>query len=200
MKSIKKRHWACVIYPESLPENWREIIAQSGLQCALSPLHDKDVNADGEVKKAHYHLLFTYDNPASTATAKLFADKLNAPAPQWVDSLKGYYRYLTHKDNPEKAQYSEAEIEHFGGFNPLNLLSSSEIAERNKQANREVIKLIREMEITEYSDLIDILLDGESDNEDFTELYEYVASHTIFFCAYLQSKRYKQQERGQRKA
>ena len=46
----KKRNWAFVIYPESLPEDWLDILRMSGLPIAISPLHDKDVNADGTPK------------------------------------------------------------------------------------------------------------------------------------------------------
>ena len=42
------RNWWIVVYPESLPENWKEIISTEPV--AISPLHDKDVNADGTKK------------------------------------------------------------------------------------------------------------------------------------------------------
>lgn len=50
---IRKRNWAFVAYPESLPKNWQEILTQTGLPVAISPLHDKDVNPDKTVKKPH---------------------------------------------------------------------------------------------------------------------------------------------------
>ena len=50
---VKKRNWAFVLYPESAPEDWRERLQQTGLQCCVSPLHDKDVNDTGGPKKAH---------------------------------------------------------------------------------------------------------------------------------------------------
>ena len=40
-KNVKKRNWAFVLYPESAPENWREELQKTGLQCAISPLHDR---------------------------------------------------------------------------------------------------------------------------------------------------------------
>lgn len=45
-KNIKKRNWAFVLYPESAPADWREQLQKTGLQCAISPLHDKDMNPD----------------------------------------------------------------------------------------------------------------------------------------------------------
>ena len=48
------------MYPESAPENWREILADLHIPVLISPLHDKDVTPDGEIKKAHYHVIIMY--------------------------------------------------------------------------------------------------------------------------------------------
>ena len=58
MANVKKRNWAFFVWPDSAPEDWREQLQKTGLQCAVSPLHDKDVNeGTGEVKKAHWHVI-----------------------------------------------------------------------------------------------------------------------------------------------
>ena len=57
---IRKRNWAFVAYPESLPGDWQEILTQTGLPIAISPLHDKDENPDGTKKKPHYHVILVY--------------------------------------------------------------------------------------------------------------------------------------------
>ena len=59
---IKGRNWAFIVYPDSLPVNYEEIITNTGLPMAFSPLHDKDLNATGEAKKPHYHVICYYDN------------------------------------------------------------------------------------------------------------------------------------------
>ena len=108
-KNVKKRNWAMVLYPESAPEDWREQLRLSGLQVAISPLHDKDVNADGEPKKAHHHVILVYGSPTTYNNVKALCDRLNQPIPQPLEQVRGYYRYLTHEDNPEKAQYSKSD-------------------------------------------------------------------------------------------
>ena len=50
-ENLKKRNWTFVLYPESAPSDWIEQLKLSGLMCAVSPLHDKDVNPTGEPKK-----------------------------------------------------------------------------------------------------------------------------------------------------
>ena len=106
-KNIKKRNWAFVLYPESAPADWREQLQKTGLQCAISPLHDKDMNPDNTPKKPHYHVILTYSGPTSYNVVKALTDGFNQPIPQALEQVRGYYRYLTHKDNPEKAQYDE---------------------------------------------------------------------------------------------
>ena len=110
MKNIKKRNWAFVLYPESAPENWKEILQQTGLGIAISPLHDKDVNPTGEVKKAHYHIILIYDGPTTYNNVRSLTESLGQPIPQPLEQVRGYYRYLTHKDNPEKYQYDDKDI------------------------------------------------------------------------------------------
>ena len=116
-KNIKKRNWAFVLYPESAPADWREQLQKTGLQCAISPLHDKDMNPDNTPKKPHYHVILTYSGPTSYNVVKALTDGFNQPIPQALEQVRGYYRYLTHKDNPEKAQYDEREIKTINGFN-----------------------------------------------------------------------------------
>ena len=64
-KYQKSRIWASVGYPESLPVDWKEKLIETGLQIAISPLHDKDVDPTGESKKPHYHIIFNYEGPTT---------------------------------------------------------------------------------------------------------------------------------------
>mgnify|MGYP002655818694 FL=1 len=80
-KYIKSRTWAMVVYPESAPENWEELLAETFMQFAVSPLHDKDTNPDGEIKKPHWHVILIWDGPVTQNTALKTAEKVNAPQP-----------------------------------------------------------------------------------------------------------------------
>lgn len=182
-KNVKKRNWAMVLYPESAPEDWREQLRLSGLQVAISPLHDKDVNADGEPKKAHHHVILVYGSPTTYNNVKALCDRLNQPIPQPLEQVRGYYRYLTHEDNPEKAQYSKSDIQTLNGFDIREFveLTKSEVT----KAKREILQLIRDNSITEYADLIDILMDG---GEGTADMFDVASNNTLFFKAYLTSQ------------
>lgn len=186
--NVKKRNWAFVLYPESAPENWIEILQQSGIQGAISPLHDKDINPDGEPKKSHYHIIITYNNSTTYSAVKAFTDSLNCPIPQPLEQVRGYYRYLTHKDNPEKWQYNEEDIKTINGFDILEYveLTTTEI----NKIKVEIQKMIRDNEITEYSDLMDLLLDSDLKN-----YWDVASNHTFFFDKYISSVRNKKKKR-----
>lgn len=69
-KNERNRIFATVIYPESAPENFKDIISDWHIEAFLSPLHDKDINATGEAKKPHYHLLVKFQGLKSDDQVK----------------------------------------------------------------------------------------------------------------------------------
>ena len=183
---VKKRNWAMVLYPDSAPDDWRDCLAKTGLQRAASPLHDRDVDPTGEKKKAHYHVILCYSGPPAYSVVERLTKSLNQPIPQALEQVRGYYRYLTHADNPEKAQYSPADIVTINGFDIRDFveLSKSEVLKSKK----EIMMLIRDNEITEYADLMDVLLDG---GEATADMFDVASSNTLFFTKYIASRRYK---------
>lgn len=185
-ENIKKRNWTFVLYPESAPEDWRELIKISGLMTAISPLHDKDINPTGEAKKAHYHVLLVYSGPTTYNAVAKFTASLNATIPQALESVRGMYRYFSHKDNPEKYQYNECDIITYNGFNIADLveLSRSEVNE----IKTKILKLIRDVGITEYSGLVDFLLDNGMAAE-----FDVAVNNTFFFNSYIASRRHAEQ-------
>lgn len=108
-ENIKKRNWGFILYTESAPLNWIEILKESGLPCCISPLHDKDVDSDGNLKKAHHHVIVCYSGPTSFKIVKTLTDSLNQPIPIGLHSLKGTYRYHIHLDDKDKYQYNDDE-------------------------------------------------------------------------------------------
>lgn len=181
--NVKKRNWAFVLYPESAPADWREQLQMTGLQCAVSPLHDKDLNADNTLKKAHYHIILNYSGPTSFNVVKGLTEQLNQPIPQSLEQIRGYYRYLTHKDNPEKYQYDENEVTTINGFDISEFIemTKSEVLEIKLRLQR----LVRETNIVEYADLLDYIQDNGKKSE-----YDVASSNTIFFNTYIKSRRY----------
>lgn len=180
----KNRHWTFLVYPESAPNNWKEILQETGCQIAISPLHDKDENPDNELKKPHFHILICFPGPTTFRKVNTLCSQLNSPIPKRVLSIIGIYRYLTHLDNPEKYQYNEEDIVVLNGFDikEYNGLTTSQTLVIKKA----IQKLIIDNHLTEYSDLMDYIIDNLSN-----DFYQVASNNTLFFDRYLSSRRNK---------
>ena len=183
MTNVKKRYWACVFYPESLPDNWEQLLIDSGLPCCYA-LHDKDINPDNTIKKDHYHVILAYDGPTTYKNVVKFLEPFNCPIPQPLEQVRGYFRYLTHKDNPEKYQYDDSIIVPLNGFNTADYseLTKSQI----ESLKYEIVSFIIENHINEYSDLVEVL-----HTEETLDLWKVATSNTLFFNHYITSRRHK---------
>ena len=180
----KGRIWASVGYPESLPTDWKDKLIETGLQIAISPLHDKDINPTGEVKKPHYHIIFNYEGPTTYNHVKELCDSLNMTIPIKLESLRGMYRYHLHLDNPEKYQYDDRDRTLLNGFDSksVDALTVTEI----DKITTEILAFIDDNDILEYSDLL-----YEFRVNDLVNMLNVAKSHTILFNTYIRSKRHK---------
>lgn len=183
-KIIKKRYWAFVAYPESLPDDWLEKLQIQGIAMAISPLHDKDLDPTGELKKPHYHIILVYNGPTTYNNVLELTETVNGTIPIYLESVRGMYRYLTHRDNPDKHQYDDTEIKKLNGFDYDVYISTSEILEIKK----EILNLIDDMKIIEYAALINYC------RKNRTDYLEVVCNNTIFWNTYLTSKRHASEE------
>uniref|UniRef100_UPI00289AD0B7 Rep family protein n=1 Tax=Staphylococcus aureus TaxID=1280 RepID=UPI00289AD0B7 len=80
------------------------------IQFAVYTLNDKDINPDGYIKKPHWLVILIWDGPVTQNAAMKIAEKVKAPKPVKLESVRGADRYFTHMDNPEKSQYDEKDI------------------------------------------------------------------------------------------
>lgn len=147
----RARVWAFIMYPESVPENWRSVLSDSHIPAAAI-LHDRDVTADGELKKPHYHVMLFYRSVKSYAQVRALTDSLNATSPEQVGDTRGYVRYLCHADDPDKAQYSISEIIRFGGVDLRKWLKPT-IEERYDLIS-EMIAFCNDNNVTEFAELM----------------------------------------------
>lgn len=180
--NLKGRYWAFIVYPESAPDNWIDILSEMGVVGAISPLHDQDTNPDGTEKKPHYHIVIEFDGPTTYKHVhENICETVNGTIPKRVISLRGYYRYLTHMDNPEKAQYDQNDVKQIGGFKLE--LTTTEVTE----IKIKIIEDITNNKIYEYSELLDYYLYEVGD----IERLEVASNHTFFFDKYISSRRNK---------
>nr|CRY97516.1 hypothetical protein [uncultured prokaryote] len=109
-RDTRTRNFATVVYPESAPEGWQDILARHCVPAFISPLHDRDVNPTGEPKKPHYHVMLMFDGKKSVEQVTEVFTSIGGVGCEVVKSMRGYARYLCHLDNPEKAQYETSNV------------------------------------------------------------------------------------------
>lgn len=183
----RTRNWTAIVYPDSAPENWREILDDQHIQWAESPLHDLDTNADGELKKAHWHIVLAFEGKKSREQIISILAPLHCPSPQYCHSLTGATRYLVHMDNPEKAQYSVSGIVAHGGFDLAKALEPT--SARRYELIKEMQAWCLDTGCIEFSDLLDHAADQHAD--DWFPLLCDSAAYVM--QAYLRSRRFKSQ-------
>lgn len=98
----RTRIYGTVVYPDSAPENWKDIISSEFVPTFISPFHDSDINPDGEIKKPHYHVMVMYDGVKTKEQFEEFRNRFGGVGTEIIASKRGYARYLCHLDNPEK--------------------------------------------------------------------------------------------------
>ena len=151
-KDERVRNWTFIAYPDSVPENWLDILKSYCVPFAISPLHDSDLNADETEKKPHWHVVFAFAGNKSFTQVSDISKSVNATIPQKVQNMNGIIRYFVHMDNPEKHQYQVDDIMSFCGF---DVDAYFKITSTNRYlAIKEMIEIIRDNDIREYSEFV----------------------------------------------
>lgn len=119
----RTRNFATVVYMDSAPSNWQDILIDLHVPIFISPYHDKDINPTGEPKKPHYHVMIMFDSVKTVEQAKEIFDMINGVGHEIINSTRGYARYLCHLDNPEKVQYSIEDVKSFSGADYMEVIS-----------------------------------------------------------------------------
>lgn len=183
----RSRSWTLVLYPDSVPKSWRDLLDATRIAWVESPLHDKDLNPDGTPKKPHWHIILLYGSKKAYSQVLEVAELLHAPIPQKVQNLKGAVRYLVHTDNPEKYQYSRSDIVCHGGAEVDSFFELS--SESKERVLWEVMQFIRDEKVTSYSELIGFC--QETDNWEWFRIatrYYTLAIRTLIDSVYQDQK------------
>ena len=180
---LKKRNWTFVLYNDSCAKDWQEYLTATGVPYSYA-YHDKDFTEIGEPKKPHYHVLLCFDGPTTYNTMLDHAKRVGAAndVVQPVGSVRGIVRYFCHKDNPDKHQYPEDIIQCRNGFDPSDYFCMT--VTQQKAFKRKVTSFIRDNDIEEYAELIDILMDSDDG-----EMYDIATQNTFYFTQYIKSRR-----------
>lgn len=184
---VKGRDWTFIVYPDSAPSNWREILDGTHLRWVESPLHDKDVNEDGTIKKAHWHVLMSFDGPVTEKPCTDISQSINATSVQKVGSAKGLVRYMIHMDNPEKFQYNRDDIIGHGG---ADVAVYFELTATNRlELLKEIMMYIYENEVENFADFVMICIQQSDDWFDTAVNYNTMAINKMIDAVWQKNNR-----------
>lgn len=147
----RTRNFVTIVYPDSAPDNWQEILSEQFIPAFISPLHDKDKNPTGEDKKPHWHVMLMFDGKKSIEQVTEIFNKIGGVGLEKVNSIRGYARYLCHLDNPEKFQYKQDDVRCMCG---ADYTSTIGLVTDKYKAIGEMIDFCELNDIVSYSELL----------------------------------------------
>lgn len=150
----KKRLWKGVFYEDSAPEDWREVIEEWGVPVLVSPLHDRDFDKDGVLKKPHRHFLMEFDGPVTYSYALGIASELGCKILKDCRSKRRDEQYWCHLNSPNKTKYDVADLECFGGYEVKYIGDEQGLSDI-----REIQDLAEELGIIYYADLANEIIE-----------------------------------------
>lgn len=169
MATQRNTYYATIVYPESADKDWLDKLEEQHIQALISPLHDKDTDAEGNPKKPHYHVILIFESLKSKNQVQEIISEFKGVGVVPVQSLGAYSRYLCHLNNPEKAQYSIEDVKEIGGINYKECCRQNEDKEKENEANLiELTQIILEKRITYFHEVADLII--KEHNELFSVL------------------------------
>lgn len=101
-KPKKFRHWLILLYDDTSSYDFKEVLRICKSQKKYAYI--KHLPEESE-KKCHYHVILSFENATSKST---LSNKLGVPE-NYISEIKSFRticRYLIHKDDEDKIQYS----------------------------------------------------------------------------------------------
>lgn len=178
----KSKYWGLIVYPDSAPDDWISLLEDLYVPFAVSPLHDRDVDKNGILKKAHWHVVFQFSNSTTSGIVKRAAVLTHSPGYIPLVSGSGSYQYLTHMNQKDKFQYSSDEVKIYNGFVVPDVSGDEDDGCKNM---KELFKYVRDNRIAEYSVLLDRLVDESRD-----DLFMLAVRNAYSLRSYLMSVHY----------
>ena len=197
--SDRTNTWTFLIYPDSYPTNYLEIIQSWHVPTLLSPNHlnkdklkskyNKYLNYEKDLeKKEHIHVMLYFGKGANKSFDQVekFSNQLNGTRPEMVNTTDALIRYFVHKDNPEKEPFEINELIPFSGF---EYLQAFETYTNENQLYNFIEDFIDELHIEDIYDVIKKLKELGKDYETM-----FVRKHIYFFEKYCNSKYFKRKK------
>lgn len=182
-KDKRSNKWAFLIYEESTPSNYQDILEQMHIPYILSPWHNQDIDhSTGLIKKSHKHGALFFDSLKSySQVSELLQQHLNTPSHiEIIMSPKGMFDYFIHASNSDKTPYDINDIESGCGFDLNQFL----LDQGQSEIFNNIIDMIEDQDFIEFQDLV---MYARQHHPSYLNL---IIQRTYFFAKYLDSRRH----------
>lgn len=147
-------YYATLIYPESAPSDWIEILKDFHIKALVSPLHNKDIDKDGNLKKPHHHIILIFEGLKSESQVQKIADQFGGVKVIPIHSLGAHSRYLCHTDDPDKAQYNREDVIEISGANYMECCRTNDTGQQEKNLLK-LTQLILDNDIVYFHEVVE---------------------------------------------
>jgi len=177
----KGRNFTFILYPDSLPEGWVELLESLYIPMAISPLHNKDprevkdifelndeeielLNRGMLLKKPHYHVMYCAPNPVTVDSVRnkikrKLGDKTVSHV-EIIDTVEGCYKYLTHESKEairlKKPIYEKKDIKLISNFDIDRYITLDDM--QKKDLFNAIIRAIIDNKLENILDLTDYIV------------------------------------------
>lgn len=191
----RSAYWQFILYPESEYENWRDFLREQNIKyyCAL---HNKDINEkdllkglpedECSLKKEHYHITFCFETLKGINQVAPYVLAIGGTMLLKVANVRHNFRYLIHRDDLDKYQYSESIIEQYG-IDLKKYLYDNDID--LGVTRRQMCRFVKQNDIRYYIDLQDYC---DVNNSEWAYALETSRNLRQIMFEYIKSYAYKQ--------
>lgn len=175
------RYWVGILYPENMIDGWQDDIADIVQVSYAYCVHDKDLDADGDDRKVHLHLILAFPNTTTYKHAKGVFSLLSAPGKSALNqikkviSIRGSYDYLIHDTDAcrKKGKHLYDKSERISGNNfDIGSFEQLGIAEKNELC-KELCNVIIDNMFCNFADFYIHVVNSYEDTNYFEILKSY---------------------------
>ena len=162
-KGEKARYWVGILYPENMREDWKDEIDNIVQVPYAYCVHDKDKDKEGNIRKAHVHLILAFPNTTTYNHALNVYKLLDDPNAKGssintcekIIGIRNKYNYLIHDSDACRKQHKHLydKSERICGNN-FDIGSYEQLDVGTKlEIKRELVNLVQEKCILNFFDL-----------------------------------------------
>ena len=192
MPQGNKKRYRCytfLVYPDSAPADWLDRLRAFHVPMYVSPLHDHDIDEDGQPKKPHYHVMVLFDTQKGIDACDEIIEDVKGVKPPMkifiVASPRAYARYLLHLDDPGKYPYYKTEtVTELSGIDPYDefCMSKSQKDFEEQQTMQDIQDYLEKHEIFNFA--VACELARRTDN---TEWFQCLKVNAYYFHSWCKS-------------